>query len=179
MFQAPIHPESTRSYLRFALNGTVFQFKVQYFDLLTAPQVFTKVFMLVTSWARQWGHSSLSLSRWLACCGRFFTLPVGPPLLSHNIVRTWDLCKLEEVSLPAETLGSAPRNAGGYHPGEGLLIRLPDLKIPGCSNYWGCDRPQPRGSLSYTATHMRRSIQKVGPFAPSCFFLDLWLRHRI
>ena len=46
-FQIPVLPEP-RPYLPFALNRTVFPFKVLLFGLMTATQVFTRLFMLVS-----------------------------------------------------------------------------------------------------------------------------------
>ena len=49
-FQIPIH-QSFGKFLRFVCQGTVYQFKVLCFGLSTAPQVFTRVFSLISSWA--------------------------------------------------------------------------------------------------------------------------------
>ena len=53
-FQVPIHKDS-RKFLRFSLGGAVYQFKVLCFGLATAPQVFTRVFSLVSTWAHARG----------------------------------------------------------------------------------------------------------------------------
>ena len=53
-FQIPAHP-SSRMLLRFVSNDTVYQFKVLCFGLSTAPQVFTRVFAAVSSWAHARG----------------------------------------------------------------------------------------------------------------------------
>ena len=53
-FQIPIH-QSSRKYLRFILDGTVYQFRALCFGLSTAPQVFTRVFTLVSAWAHSHG----------------------------------------------------------------------------------------------------------------------------
>ena len=64
-FQIPVHP-SSRKYLRFAIRGTVYQFKVLCFGLATAPQVFTRVFSLVSIWAHSQGIRLLRyLDDWL------------------------------------------------------------------------------------------------------------------
>ena len=47
-FQIPVQP-SSRKLLRFASNGTVYQFKALCFGLSTAPQVFTRVFAAVSA----------------------------------------------------------------------------------------------------------------------------------
>ena len=49
-FQIPVHP-SSRKLLRFVSNDMVYQFRALCFGLSTAPQVFTRVFMAVSSWA--------------------------------------------------------------------------------------------------------------------------------
>ena len=49
-FQIPVH-QSLRKLLRFMSEGAVYQFKALCFELLTAPQVFTKVFAAVSAWA--------------------------------------------------------------------------------------------------------------------------------
>ena len=53
-FQIPVHP-SSRKLLRFVSNDTVYQFRALCFGLSTAPQVFTKVFAAVSSWAHSRG----------------------------------------------------------------------------------------------------------------------------
>ena len=49
-FQIPVH-QSSRKLLRFLSEGTVYQFKALCFGLLTAPQVFTKMFAAMSVWA--------------------------------------------------------------------------------------------------------------------------------
>ena len=49
-FQIPIH-RSSRKLLRFTLEGTVHQLQALCFGLSTAPQVFTRVFAVVSAWA--------------------------------------------------------------------------------------------------------------------------------
>ena len=48
-FQIPFHPES-RLYLWFCLKGCVYQFRALCFSLSTAPQMFTRVFALISEW---------------------------------------------------------------------------------------------------------------------------------
>ena len=47
-FQIPVH-QSSRNLLRFLSEGTVCQFKALCFGLSTAPQVFTRVFAVVSA----------------------------------------------------------------------------------------------------------------------------------
>ena len=64
-FQVPVHP-SSRKFLRFVSQGTVYQFKVLCFGLSTAPQVFTRVFAAVSAWAHSRGIRLLRyLDDWL------------------------------------------------------------------------------------------------------------------
>ena len=64
-FQVPVHP-SSRKFLRFVSQGTVYQFKVLCFGLSTAPQVFTRVFAAVSAWAHSRGIRLLRyLNDWL------------------------------------------------------------------------------------------------------------------
>ena len=64
-FQIPVHP-SSRKLLRFISNDTVYQFKALCFGMSTAPQVFTRVFAAVSSWAHARGiHLLQYLDDWL------------------------------------------------------------------------------------------------------------------
>ena len=53
-FQIPIYLDS-HPYLPFVLESQVFQFRVVCFSLSMAPQVFTRVFSLISEWAHQRG----------------------------------------------------------------------------------------------------------------------------
>ena len=64
-FQIPIH-RSSRKLLRFTSEGTVYQFRALCFGLSTAPQVFTRVFAVVSAWAHSHGIRLLRyLDDWL------------------------------------------------------------------------------------------------------------------
>ena len=64
-FQIPIH-RSSRKLLRFTSEGTVYQFQALCFGLSTAPQVFTRVFAVVSVWAHSYGIRLLCyLDDWL------------------------------------------------------------------------------------------------------------------
>ena len=64
-FQIPVHLELRPTFL--ALKGTVYYFSALCIDLLMVPQIFTKVFTLVLTWAHQPGTCVLSyLTYWLA-----------------------------------------------------------------------------------------------------------------
>ena len=67
-FQIPIH-RSSRKLLRFTSEGTVYQFRALCFGLSTAPQVFTRVFAVVSAWAHAHGVRLLRyLDDWLVLC---------------------------------------------------------------------------------------------------------------
>ena len=53
-FQIPIH-KNYRKYLRFTVGQSSYQFKALCFGLATAPQVFTRVFTLISVWAHSNG----------------------------------------------------------------------------------------------------------------------------
>ena len=64
-FQIPVH-QSSRKLLRFLSGGTVYQFRTLCFGLSTAPQVFTRVFAVVSVWAHSHGIRLLRyLDDWL------------------------------------------------------------------------------------------------------------------
>ena len=63
--QVPVHPES-RPFLRFVINGQVYQFKALCFGLSTAPQVFTWVMAPVSAILHSLGiHMRHYLDDWL------------------------------------------------------------------------------------------------------------------
>ena len=64
-FQIPIH-RSSRKLLRFTSEGTVYQFRALCYGLSIAPQVFTRVFAVVSAWAHSYGIRLLRyLDDWL------------------------------------------------------------------------------------------------------------------
>ena len=63
--QAPVHRDSRR-YLRLVVQGQAYQFRVLYFGLTTAPQVFTRVMAPVSPILHKYGVRVLrSLDDWL------------------------------------------------------------------------------------------------------------------
>ena len=63
--QVPIHPESRR-YLRFTMGGVSYQFRVLYFGLTTAPQVFTRLMAPLSAILHHYGIRMLRyLDDWL------------------------------------------------------------------------------------------------------------------
>ena len=63
--QVPIHPESRR-YLRFTMGGVPYQFRVLYFGLTTAPQVFTRLMAPISAILHRYGIRMLRyLDDWL------------------------------------------------------------------------------------------------------------------
>ena len=64
-FHVPIHP-SSRKYLRFAFENSVYQFQVLPFGLNTAPQIFTRLGHTVTAYLHRQGISVIPyLDDWL------------------------------------------------------------------------------------------------------------------
>ena len=103
-FQVPVHQES-HLYLRFCVERCVYQFKALCFGLSTAPQVFTRVFVLVSEWAPS------PLSGRLAGGCRIegpASSPSGPS--SPVVRRSRDFGQLEEVGPCTFDLSSVPRH---------------------------------------------------------------------
>ena len=69
--QVPMHPDS-RKFLRFMVGGKVYQFKVLCFGLSTAPQVFTRAWLLCQRFYTGWGYDFVAT--WTPGCFRFSLL---------------------------------------------------------------------------------------------------------
>ena len=95
-FQIPIH-RSSRKLLRFTSEGMVYQFRALCFGLSTAPQVFTRVFAVVSAWAHSRDQISPLSGRLVGSlllgAGSQAGRPVAPLALSHPR----DCVKREEV----------------------------------------------------------------------------------
>ena len=108
-FQILIH-RSSRKLLRFTSEGTVYQFQALCFGLLTAPQVFTRVFSVVSAWAHSHGIrpplSGRLVGSLLLGAGSQTDRPVAPLALSH--LRDCD--KREEVGSRALADCEVPRH---------------------------------------------------------------------
>ena len=84
-FQVPVHPAS-RKFLRVFFKGVSYQFRVLCFGLATAPQVFTRVFALVSAWAHSRGIRLLRyLDDWLI-------LAESKEKLSQQVDQVLSLC---------------------------------------------------------------------------------------
>ena len=82
-FQIPVH-RNYRKFLRFVCKGVVYQFKVLCFGLSTAPQVFTRVFELVSKWAHSQGIRLIRyLDDWLVLADSRLTLERNVGLILH------------------------------------------------------------------------------------------------
>ena len=69
--QVPVHP-SSRRYLRFCVEGSIFQFRALCFGLSTAPQVFTRVMAPVSAiMHRHWFQILRYLDDWLVLASTF------------------------------------------------------------------------------------------------------------
>ena len=125
-FQTLIHKES-RLYLCFCLEGCVYQLKALCFGLSTAPQVFTRVFALVSE-----GHVLSSLPGQLAGgCGI-----EGPPSSSSDpaspvMLRPRHCGQLEEVRPHTVDLSSVHRDDSRHDPRTGVSIPGSSVMIPG------------------------------------------------
>ena len=99
-FQIPVHPKS-RLYLRFCLEGRVYQFHTLCFSLSMAPQEFTRVFSLVSDWVH-WKevHLLRYLDDWLVIAElRIFQLQLRDLVLQlckdPGIIVNWEKSDLQ------------------------------------------------------------------------------------
>ena len=65
--QVPMHPNS-RKFLRFMVGGKVYQFRVRCFGFSTAPQVFTRAWLLCQRFYTGWGYDFVAT--WTPGCFR-------------------------------------------------------------------------------------------------------------
>ncbi|MES9884339.1 MAG: reverse transcriptase domain-containing protein [Sedimenticola sp.] len=80
----PIRP-SCRKYLRFAINGRVFQFRTLPFGLSTAPMVFTRLMKVVAAFIRRQGPSLVQyLDDWLVHHS-------SREVLIHHLSQVWGI----------------------------------------------------------------------------------------
>ena len=107
-FQIPVHV-SSRKWLRFVSNGTVHQFKVLCFGLSTAPQVFTRVFAIVSAWAHARG---VRLLRYLDDC---LVLASTEARARQHVRDLLSLCNSLGVVLNREKSDLNPSQSVEYH----------------------------------------------------------------
>ena len=106
-FQLPVHP-SSRKFLRFVSQGTVYQFKVLYFGLSTAPQVFTRVFAVVSAWAHTRGIRLLRyLDNWLV-------LPPSEAKACQHVQELLSLCHDLGIVVNEEKSDLVPSRSASY-----------------------------------------------------------------
>ena len=106
-FQIPLHP-SSRKLLRFVSNDTVYQFKALCFGLSTAPQVFTSVFAVVSSWAHARGIRLLRyLDDWLI-------LSNSQSKTRQHIDQLLSLCRLLGIVINTEKSDLSPSRSVEY-----------------------------------------------------------------
>ena len=131
-FQIPIHP-SSRKLLRFTLERTIYQFRALCFGLSTAPQVFTRVFAVVSAWAHSRDQTSTLSGRLVGSlllgAGSQAGRPVAPLALSYP----WDCDKREEVGSRALADCEVSRYDHRYQGWQGFSVSDASREIPdGC-----------------------------------------------
>ena len=134
-FQIPVHPES-RPYLWFCLKGRVYQFCALCFGLSTTPQVFTRVFALVSEWAHRRGVRLLRyLNDWLVIAeSRTF-------LLQHRDL-VLQLCKDLGIVVDWEKSDLQPsthvlyRDADRYVSRRGVPVASSSGSLSGCGDFF-------------------------------------------
>ena len=129
-FQIPIL-RSSRKLLRFTLEGTVYQFQALCFGLSTAPQVFTRVFAVVSAWVHSPDQTSPLSGRLVGSLllgvGSQAGRPVAPLALSHP----QDCDKREEVG--SRALAEVSRHDHRYRGRQGFSVSGASREIPdGC-----------------------------------------------
>ena len=106
-FQIPIHADS-RKYLRFVAKKQVFQFKVLCFGISSAPQVFTRVFAVVSAWAHSQGIRLLRyLDDWLI-------LSSSRTQLLKDVDRLLSCCKDLGILINREKSDLIPKQSAKY-----------------------------------------------------------------
>ena len=112
-FQIPVHP-SSRKLLRFVSNDTVYyQFRALCFGLSTAPQLFTRVFAAVSSWAHSQGVLLLRyLDDWLI-------LSSSETKTRHHVDQLLTLCRSLDIVINTEKSNLSPYRSIKY---PGMII---------------------------------------------------------
>ena len=106
-FQIPIHP-SSRKLLRFTSEGTVYQFRALCFGLLTAPQVFTRVFAAVSAWAHSHGI------RLLRCLDDWLVLASSEREAKQAVQSLLSLCHTLGIVINKKKLDLIPSQTAKY-----------------------------------------------------------------
>ena len=127
--------------MRFTSEGTVYQFQALCFGLSTAPQVFTRVFAVVSAWAHSRDQTSPLSGRLIGSlllgAGSQAGRPVAPLALSHPR----DCDKREEVGSRALADCEVSRHDHRYQGRQGFSVSGASREIPdGCGEllYHGC-----------------------------------------
>ena len=106
-FQIPIHP-SSRKLLRYTSEETVYQFRALCFGLSTAPQVFTRVFAAVSSWAHSHGIRFLRyLDDWLV-------LSSSEREAKHSVQSLLSLCRTLGIVINEKKSDLVPSQTAKY-----------------------------------------------------------------
>ena len=103
-FQIPVHPSS---FVLFS-NDTVYQFRALCFGLSTAPQMFTRVFAAVSSWAHSRGVRLLRyLDNWLI-------LSSSETKTRHHVNQLLTLCRSLGIVINTEKSDLSPSRSVEY-----------------------------------------------------------------
>ncbi|XP_068238598.1 uncharacterized protein [Palaemon carinicauda] len=156
--QIPIHL-SSRKYLRFIYKYKIYQFKVLCFYHVTAPQVFTKVFALVSAWAYRNGIRLLRyLDNWLVLADLEVTLLHHRDMLLEFCLDLGILINLEKSSLLLSQTG-IPRYDHKHRPTDSLTIRRKSTQ----AERSGITLPQIGGSTSSSMVTSAKSLDLSSP----------------
>ena len=126
----PVHP-SSRKFLRFVSQGTVYQFRVLCFGLSTAPQVFTREFAAVSAWAHSRGIRLLRyLDDWLVLGLLGDQSPSARPRPALVVSRSGDRGQQGEVGSHALTFCELSRDDDRHSGGQGFSLESESGEVP-------------------------------------------------
>ena len=129
-FQIPIH-RSSRKLLRFMSEGTVYQFRALCFGLSSAPQVFTRAFVVVSAWAHSHGIRLLwYLDDWLVLASFGEGGETGRPVASLALSHPRDCDKREEVRSRALADCEVSWYDHRYRGRQGFSVSTASREIP-------------------------------------------------
>ena len=160
-FQVSVHP-SSRKFLRFVSQGTVYQFKVLCFGLSTAPQVFTRVFAAVSAWVHTRGIRLLRyLDDWH---GSGLLGDQGPSARPRPslVSRSGDRGQRGEVGSRALTLCELSRDDDRHSGGQGFSLESENGEIPSPGGQLCKDELPPARQWEVLLGHLS-SLEKLVP----------------
>ena len=161
-FQVPVHP-SSRKFLRFVSQGTVYQFRVLCFGLSTAPQVFTRVFAAVSAWAHSRDSASPLLGR-LAGSGLLGDQsPSARPRPALVVSRSGDRGQQGEVGSHALTFCELSRDDDRHSGGQGFSLESESGEVPSPGGQLCKDEPPPPARQWEVLLGHLSSLEKLVP----------------